>query len=198
MARSTMLLISLTSIINSASNAAAIHTDFDTDPALRLPPLRETMVTDGWFYVGSSLADRYHASLIRSNSSVVYQGQSFGYRTMFSTAKSHVKIRTILRVPSKPENFPFKENGIVLSKIGADKRSITVERSADSAGGSYAVFWDISTRDPVGDYELLYYVDDKLIANYRFRVLPPPEVGVERKPRESRSISKTNIRLRKD
>jgi hypothetical protein len=99
------------------------------------------------------------------NSGKVEVGQQFGFQASFVPQKQKVKVRARLRVPKWPGNFGCDtcDNVTVL-----DKNEVEIEYSVDGTKGSINYHWGLGTDDPLGKYEMEFYVNDQKVDSVKF------------------------------
>lgn len=100
----------------------------------------------------------------------VHNGEEFGFKQLFVSKKSKVKIQIKLTVPGSPENFPCGSCEPGELTISPDRRSVNVEYDRDTSSGMMAFFWGIDSKDPRGNYKLEFAVDGVPVGSYPFNV----------------------------
>ncbi|HIK08343.1 MAG TPA: hypothetical protein IGS40_27310 [Trichormus sp. M33_DOE_039] len=118
------------------------------------------------------------------------EGSKYGWRIRLQDVQGEVTWREVIRLPKPPETWAT-DNGenFTLSPDGMEAISNRTQLAKD---GVIENFWTIAPGDPPGKHTIHVYVDNRLVGNFEFEVLPPEKqkakVGVPGK-KEKRSTS---------
>jgi hypothetical protein len=143
---------------DNSSSAVAASTPNQLTPDVRL--------VDHWFFVGSKQKDGQFTNY-RGRASVVKNGQIFGCKILYSTRKSSVHLRGILKGPAALKQF--NAEGFQM-KFSSDGTQITADREVDSKSPMTGIFWGIGPNDPRGSYELECLLEGRTVEKQAFVV----------------------------
>ncbi|MGH1393683.1 MAG: hypothetical protein ACRAVC_06580 [Trichormus sp.] len=107
-------------------------------------------------------------------------GNKYGWRIQLQNVQGEVTWREVIRLPKPPETWAT-DNGenFNLSPDGIEAISRRTQLTKD---GVIQNFWTIAPGDPPGKHTIHVYVDDRLVGNFEFEVLPTG--GLEHKEKK--------------
>ncbi|MBD2360502.1 hypothetical protein [Anabaena sp. UHCC 0399] len=98
------------------------------------------------------------------------EGNKYGWRIQLQNIQGEVRWREVIRLPKPPETWAT-DNGenFTLSPDGVEAISNRTQLAKD---GVIENFWTIAPGDPPGKHTIHVYVDDRLVGNFEFELLP--------------------------
>jgi hypothetical protein len=101
------------------------------------------------------------------------EGQAYGWRLRFRTARESVKLKEELQLPSRPKSWDTPGDAAQNFKVSPDGRTGTTDLEAVLDGGVLMNAWKIAEGDPTGDHVLRLYVEGKLVRTFKFKIEAP-------------------------
>ncbi len=98
------------------------------------------------------------------------EGNAYGWRIKLKDYQGEVKWREVLRLPKPPETWGT-DNGEDFS-ISADGTTSVTRRTQSPPNGVIENFWTIAPGDPVGNYKIEVYANDRLLSTFEFELIP--------------------------
>lgn len=153
-------------------SSTPMHKSSKAELGIEVPSVKEQIkLVDSWFIVVPNFIgaewDSAAEHRIDARPIVLKLGDTFGFRTEFVTIRPRLELKVVLIVPHSPERFPASQ-GIV--KFFKRENKVVVETSISGANGETARYWGIAKDDPIGMYELQYYLDGNLMDSFKFEV----------------------------
>ncbi|WP_392530814.1 hypothetical protein [Nostoc sp. C117] len=102
------------------------------------------------------------------------EGNAYGWRIKLNNYQGEVKWREVLHLPKPPETWGT-DNGEDFS-ISADGTTSVTRRTQSAPDGVIENFWTIAPGDPVGKHKIEVYIDDRLISNFEFEIVPVKQI----------------------
>ncbi|MCF4966560.1 hypothetical protein [Nostoc sp. CMAA1605] len=114
---------------------------------------------------------------------VLEEGSKYGWRIQLQNVQGEVTWREVIRLPKPPETWAT-DNGENF-KLSPDGTEAISHRTQLAKNGVIENFWTIAPGDPPGKHTIHVYVDNRLVGNFEFEILPSvkQEVGRGRKNR---------------
>ncbi|AFY50479.1 hypothetical protein Nos7524_4737 [Nostoc sp. PCC 7524] len=98
------------------------------------------------------------------------EGSKYGWRIQLQNVQGEVTWREVLRLPKPPETWAT-DNGENF-KLSTDGSEAVSNRTQLAKDGVIENFWTITPGDPPGKHIIHVYVDDRLVGNFEFEVIP--------------------------
>ncbi|ABA24417.1 conserved hypothetical protein [Trichormus variabilis ATCC 29413] len=98
------------------------------------------------------------------------EGSKYGWRIQIRDVKGQVTWREVLRLPKPPETWAT-DNGENFT-LSADGTEAVTKRTQLPKDGVIENFWTIAPGDPPGKHIIYVYVDDHLVGNFEFEIVP--------------------------
>ncbi|MEA5604184.1 hypothetical protein [Nostoc sp. UHCC 0252] len=111
-----------------------------------------------------------NVTIFRTTRVPLQEGNIYGWRIKLKDYQGEVKWREVLYLPKPPETWGT-DNGEDFS-ISKDGTTSITRRTQSALDGVIENFWTIAPGDPVGKYRIEVYIDDRLIGNFEFEVIP--------------------------
>ncbi|MEH1942274.1 MAG: hypothetical protein V7L01_18950 [Nostoc sp.] len=111
-----------------------------------------------------------NVTIFRTTRVPLQQGNVYGWRIKLKDYQGEVKWREVLHLPKPPETWGT-DNGEDFS-ISADGTTSITRRTQTATEGVIENFWTIAPGDPLGKHRIEVYIDDRLIGNFEFELIP--------------------------
>jgi len=98
------------------------------------------------------------------------EGDAYGWKITLDNYQGKVKWREVLSLPKPPETWITQDHKNF--SISKDGKTAISTRTETPVNGVIENFWSISPGDPVGEYKIEVYIDERLIGNFAFEVVP--------------------------
>jgi hypothetical protein len=98
------------------------------------------------------------------------EGDAYGWRITLDNYQGNVKWREVLTLPQAPETWTT-ENHKNFS-ISKDGKTATSTGTVTPVNGIIENFWTIAAGDPLGKHQIEVYIDERLIGNFVFEIVP--------------------------
>ncbi|QLE56744.1 hypothetical protein [Nostoc sp. TCL26-01] len=98
------------------------------------------------------------------------QGNRYGWRIQLQDIKGEVTWREVLRLPKPPETWAT-DNGENFT-LSPDGTEAVTKRTQVAKDGVIENFWTIAPGDPPGKHIIYVYVNDRLVGNFEFELVP--------------------------
>ena len=107
-----------------------------------------------------------------TNTVPLIEGQSYGWVIWLPEDLVRVKWKEVFELPAEPDKWG--EAGDI--EISQDRKISTKEKEVVVKNGTIQNFWKVLAGDPVGDYVIRVYVNDRLLDIFQFKVVESIEV----------------------
>ncbi|MBD2343880.1 hypothetical protein [Anabaena subtropica] len=98
------------------------------------------------------------------------EGNKYGWRIQILDVKGEVTWREVLRLPKPPETWAT-DSGENFT-LSADGTEAVTKRTQLPKDGVIENFWTIAPGDPPGKHIIYVYVDERLVGNFEFEIVP--------------------------
>ena len=123
-------------------------------------------IQETFFQVGILGADKkYHYHY--SESKTVKAGESFAVRVNFM-AEEPFKLTFKLKAPGSVKTFNSRSGKVTFDN---SSQTVAVDYEIDPMRITLEHFWGTDSRDPIGDYEMSVFANDKFIHKYNFKLV---------------------------
>lgn len=102
------------------------------------------------------------------------QGNKYGWRIQMQGVKGKVTWREVLRLPKPPQTWAT-DDGENLT-LSADGTEAVTKRTQLPKNGVIENFWTIAPGDPPGKHTIYVYVDERLVGNFEFEIVPKGKI----------------------
>lgn len=104
------------------------------------------------------------------------EGNKYGWRIQLQGVKGQVTWREVLRLPKAPQTWATDDGeNFTLSTDGTEA---VTKRTQSPKNGVIENFWTIAPGDPPGKHIIYVYVDERLVGNFEFEIVPKEKQGV--------------------
>ncbi|MDI1312597.1 hypothetical protein [Prosthecobacter sp.] len=94
-------------------------------------------------------------------------GQGYGWRLKVDTDSKSIRVKHELHLPAPAKDWGDIEEGMTVS---ADRKSCAYVEDCKLHQGYIFYAWEVAEDDPEGEYEVRVFIDDKLVARFKFTV----------------------------
>ncbi|HEY9800403.1 MAG TPA: hypothetical protein V6D25_08595 [Leptolyngbyaceae cyanobacterium] len=102
------------------------------------------------------------------------EGNKYGWRIQLQGVKGEVTWREVLRLPKPPQTWAT-DDGENLT-LSADGTEAVTKRTQLPKNGVIENFWTIAPGDPPGKHTINVYVDERLVGNFEFEIIPKGKI----------------------
>lgn len=92
--------------------------------------------------------------------------QAYGWRLRVNTKQSQISVREEFELPVAPKTW----GNIPDNAISNDRKTSTQKIALTPDRGYIENVWEVAPGDPVGNYVIRVFIDDKLAAKFEFKV----------------------------
>ncbi|WP_224091775.1 hypothetical protein [Nostoc sp. MS1] len=98
------------------------------------------------------------------------EGNKYGWRIQIQGVKGQVTWREVLRLPKAPQTWATDDGENFT--LSADGTEAVTKRTQLPKNGVIENFWTIAPGDPPGKHIIYVYVDERLVGNFEFEIVP--------------------------